>query len=485
MEKLQMSATQNSNFINGEWSNNGQAFDSINPSNINDCLGSFSAATSDDCNLAIQSAKNAFQKWSLSSLEERKKILDFIGSELIAKSPELGEIIAKEEGKPLAEGIGEVYRSGQFFQYFGAEVLRQMGEITSSVRANINVEVTREPLGVIGVITPWNFPIAVAAWKIAPALAYGNCVVLKPSEIVPASAVAFAKIMEKSGLPKGVFNCIQGPGALAGQALSQSKDIDAISFTGSVKTGNAIAQDAIKNMTRVQLEMGSKNALVVLNDADMDTAIQCAINGAFFGTGQKCTASSRLIVEAGIHDQFIEKMIMATKALKVGDALDKSTQIGPVVDARQFNQNKTYIDAAITAGAKMVAGDESMQLANDGFYMRPTLFIDTNNQMKINRDEVFGPIACVIKVKDYAEALEVSNDSDFGLTSGIITQSLRDASHFKRHSSSGCVMVNLPTAGTDYHVPFGGRKASSYGPREQGTYAKEFYSIVKTTYLSS
>ncbi len=480
-----MSASQNSNFIDGEWSSHGQIFDSINPSNTSDCLGSFSAATIDDCELAIQSAKNAFQKWSFSSLEERKKILDYIGNELINKSPELGEIIAREEGKPLAEGIGEVYRSGQFFQYFGAEVLRQMGELSASVRQNINVEVTREPLGVIGVITPWNFPIAVAAWKIAPALAYGNCVILKPSEIVPASAVAFAEIMEKSGLPKGVFNCIQGPGTLAGQALSQSKDVDAISFTGSVKTGNAIAQDAIKNMTRVQLEMGSKNALVVLNDADMDTAIQCAINGAFFGTGQKCTASSRLIVEAGIYDQFVEKMITATKALKVGDALDQSTQIGPVVDARQFNQNKTYIDAAITAGAKMVAGDESMQLTNDGFYMRPTLFIDTNNQMKINRDEVFGPIACVIKVKDYAEALEVSNDSDFGLTSGIITQSLRDASHFKRHSASGCVMVNLPTAGTDYHVPFGGRKASSYGPREQGTYAKEFYSIVKTTYLSS
>ena len=485
MEILQMSTIQNSNFIDGEWSSNGEAFDSINPSDTTDCLGSFNAATSNDCKLAIQSAKNAFQNWSFSSLEERKKILDYIGNELINKSPELGEIIAREEGKPLAEGIGEVYRSGQFFQYFGAEVLRQMGELSASVRPNINVEVTREPLGVIGVITPWNFPIAVAAWKIAPALAYGNCVILKPSEIVPASAVAFAEIMEKSGLPKGVFNCIQGPGTLAGQALSQSKNVDAISFTGSVKTGNVIARDAIKNMTRIQLEMGSKNALVILNDADMDTAIQCAINGAFFGTGQKCTASSRLIVEADIHDQFIEKMITATKQLKVGNALDESTQIGPAVDARQFSQNKAYIDAAITAGAKMVAGDESMQLTNDGFYMRPTLFINTNNQMKINRDEVFGPIACVIKVKDYTEALEVSNDSDFGLTSGIITQSLKNATHFKRHSASGCVMVNLPTAGTDYHVPFGGRKASSYGPREQGTYAKEFYSIVKTTYLSS
>ena len=474
-----------SNLINGQWLNNGQSFTSINPSDITDCIGTFNAASKEDSLLAIKSARNAFGEWSASSLEERKKILDCIGDELINRSAEIGELIAREEGKPLAEGIGEVYRSGQFFQYFGAEVLRQMGELATSTRPNVNVEVTREPLGVIGVITPWNFPTAVAAWKIAPALAFGNCVVLKPSEIVPASAVAFADILHRSGLPKGVFNCIQGPGSIAGETLTESKDIDAISFTGSVKTGNLIAQRAIKNMTRIQLEMGSKNALVILNDADIDIAVQCAINGAFFGTGQKCTASSRLIVEADIHDEFVEKMITATKALVVGNALDKTTQIGPVVDSRQFEQNKKYIESAQITGAKMMAGDESITVSHDGFYMRPTLFTETNNQMEINREEVFGPIACVIKVNSYEEALAVSNDSDFGLSSGIITQSLKQANHFKRHSESGCVMVNLPTAGTDYHVPFGGRKSSSYGPREQGSYAKEFYTVVKTTYISS
>jgi aldehyde dehydrogenase (NAD+) len=474
-----------SNLINGQWLNNGQSFTSINPSDTTDCIGTFNAASKEDSLLAIKSARNAFDEWSASSLEERKKILDCIGDELINRSAEIGELIAREEGKPLAEGVGEVYRSGQFFQYFGAEVLRQMGELAISTRPNVNVEVTREPLGVIGVITPWNFPTAVAAWKIAPALAFGNCVVLKPSEIVPASAVSFADILHRSGLPKGVFNCIQGPGSIAGETLTESKDIDAISFTGSVKTGNLIAQRAIKNMTRIQLEMGSKNALVILNDADIDIAVQCAINGAFFGTGQKCTASSRLIVEADIHDEFVEKMITATKALVVGNALDKTTQIGPVVDSRQFEQNKKYIESAQITGAKMMAGDESITVSHDGFYMRPTLFTETNNQMEINREEVFGPIACVIKVNSYEEALTVSNDSDFGLSSGIITQSLKQASHFKRHSESGCVMVNLPTAGTDYHVPFGGRKASSYGPREPGSYAKEFYTVVKTTYISS
>lgn len=474
-----------SNLINGQWLKHGQSFTSINPSDTTDCIGIYNAASKEDCLLAIKSARDAFDKWSNSSLEERKKILDGIGNELIDRSAEIGELIAREEGKPIAEGIGEVYRSGQFFQYFGAEVLRQMGELATSTRPNVNVEVTREPLGVIGVITPWNFPIAVAAWKIAPALAFGNCVVLKPSEIVPASAIAFADIVHRSGLPKGVFNCVQGPGSIAGETLTESKDIDAISFTGSVKTGNLIAQKAIKNMTRIQLEMGSKNALVILNDADIDTAVNCAINGAFFGTGQKCTASSRLIVEAGIHDEFVERMITATKALTVGDALEKTTQIGPVVDLRQFEQNTKYIKSAQKDGAKMVTGDETLKVNNDGFYMRPTLFTETNNQMEINREEVFGPIACVIKVNNYEEALTISNDSDFGLSSGIITQSLKRATHFKRHSASGCVMVNLPTAGTDYHVPFGGRKASSYGPREQGTYAKEFYTIVKTTYVSS
>ncbi len=479
-----MNAIPKSNLINGKWIDNGPSFTSINPSDTSDCLGTFYAATKEDCNLAIKSANIAFIEWSQSELEERKEILDCIGQELIERSNELGELIAREEGKPLAEGIGEVYRSGQFFQYFGAEVLRQMGEITPSVRPNVNVEVTREPLGVIGVITPWNFPIAVAAWKIAPALAFGNSVVLKPSEIVPASAYAFADIVHRSGLPKGAFNCIQGPGNIAGEILAKSKDIDAISFTGSVKTGTSVAHHAIKNMTRIQLEMGSKNALVVLNDADIDTAIQCAINGAFFGTGQKCTASSRLIVEQGIHDEFVTKMITATKALVVGNALDKTTQIGPVVDARQFNQNKDYIESAITEGATMVAGDETINTDN-GFYMRPTLFTDTSNHMKINCEEVFGPIACVIKVSDYEEALSVSNDSKFGLSSGIVTQSLKHANHFKRYSASGCVMVNLPTAGTDYHVPFGGRKSSSYGPREQGQYAKEFFTVVKTSYISS
>jgi aldehyde dehydrogenase (NAD+) len=378
--------------------------------------------------------------------------------------------------------VGEVGRSGQFFQYYGAEALRLMGENTASVRPGVDVEVHREPLGVVGIVTPWNFPMAVAAWKVAPALCYGNAVVLKPAELVPGSAWLLAEIISRSGLPAGVFNLVMGSGREVGETLCTSADIQAVTFTGSVDVGRHIARNAIENMARIQLEMGSKNALVVLNDADLETAVQCAVAGAYFGTGQKCTASSRIIVESGIHDEFVAAMTDAMNNLVVGNSMTPGVHIGAVVDERQLNQNLKYMEIAKQEGAQLVQGGERLTLDTEGYFMSPALFINTTNQMQINREEVFGPIACVIKVESYEAALEASNDSDFGLTSGIITTSLKYAGHFKRHSKSGCVMVNLPTAGTDYHVPFGGRKASSYGPREQGQYARDFYTIIKTNY---
>lgn len=477
-----MSQTMFQNYINGQWVGSSAVIENINPSDTSDVVGRYAKASSEDCLAAIAAANTAFDDWSQSGLEQRKQVLDFIGAELIARSGEIGEILAREEGKTRAEGVGEVYRSGQFFQYYGAEALRLMGENTQSVRPGVDVEVHREALGVIGIVTPWNFPMAVAAWKVAPALAYGNAVVLKPAELVPASAWILADIISRSGLPDGVFNLVMGSGREVGETLCTSADIQAVTFTGSVTVGRHIARNAIDNMARVQLEMGSKNALVVLDDADIDVAVSCAIAGGYFGSGQKCTASSRIVVQAGIHDEFVEKMTAAVSGLVVGHALGEGSQIGPVVDARQLEQNLEYMQIALDEGAQLVVGGERLQLDTEGFFMSPALFINTNNQMRINREEVFGPIACVIKVDSYEEALEVSNDSDFGLTSGIITNSLQYAGHFKRHSKSGCVMVNLPTAGTDYHVPFGGRKNSSYGAREQGQYAREFYTIIKTNY---
>ncbi len=473
------------NFVDGRWLDEGEVFESFNPSDTNDCVARCRKANLAHLETAIDAARRALPIWSETGLEARKTALDFIGAELIQRSPEIGELLSREEGKPLVEGIGETYRAGQFFQYYAAEVLRQIGDLAPSVRPGIDVEVTREPVGVVGVITPWNFPIAVAAWKIAPALAFGNTVVLKPAELVSASAWILADIISRSGLPDGVFNLVMGAGSVLGEAMSLSAKIDALSFTGSVGTGRRIARNATENMTRVQLEMGSKNALVVLNDGNLDNAVACAINGAFFGTGQKCTASSRLIVEAGIHDAFVEKMIAATEKLKVGNALHEGVQIGPVVDERQLKKNLEYIELGREEGCELATGGQRLEMDTPGYFMQPAVFVKSENHMRVNREEMFGPISCIIKAADYDQALEISNDSDFGLTSGIITSSLSKASHFKKHSQSGCVMINLPTAGTDYHVPFGGRKSSSYGPREQGQYAKEFYTIVKTAYVSA
>lgn len=478
-----MSSTVFRNYIQGEWVCGPTDVVNISPADSRDVIGHFTQADAAQVERAISSAIAAQPAWQQSGLEQRHQILQAIGDELIARKAELGEQLAREEGKTLAEGIGEVHRSGQFFHYYAAEVLRQMGETAASVRAGVDIETYREPVGVVAVITPWNFPMATAAWKIAPALAFGNAVVFKPANAVPASAWSLTEIISRQGLPAGTFNLVMGSGGTVGDALIHSPRINALSFTGSVETGRKVAAATAANFVRCQLEMGSKNALVVLDDADLEQAVDCAVNGAFFGTGQKCTASSRLIVTAGIHDRFVAAMIERMGQLKVGHPLDEGVQIGAVIDGGQLEQNLRYIELAKAEGARLACGGERILEEREGFYMRPALFVDTRNDMRINRDEVFGPIACVIKVADFDEALATVNDTDYGLTAGIMTQSLKHAREFKRRARTGCVMVNLPTAGTDYHVPFGGRKNSSFGPREQGQYAREFYTQVKTCYI--
>ena len=336
----------------------------------------------------------------------------------------------------------------------------------------------------VGLITPWNFPIAIPAWKIAPALAYGNTVVFKPADLVPGCAWALSEILVKAGIPKGVFNLVMGRGSVVGEALVNDPDVAGISFTGSVSTGRAIAGKAVGRMAKMQLEMGGKNPLIVLDDADLPTAVNCAVQGAYFSTGQRCTASSRLIVAAGIHDRFVAAMTEKLKALKVDDALAAGTDIGPVVDPSQLEQDQRYIEIGKGEGAALAWGGERLKRGSDGYYLSPALFTNATNAMRIAREEIFGPVACVIRAKDYDEALAFANDTEFGLCAGIVTTSLKHASHFKRNAQAGMVMVNLPTAGVDYHVPFGGRKGSSYGPREQGRYAAEFFTSVKTAYIA-
>ena len=471
------------NLIAGDWIGVGSEIENRNPSDLSDLIGRYAQADEAQLDRALESAKAAQLLFARFGLERRYNALLAIGQELMARSEELGQLLSREEGKPLAEGRGEVYRSGQFFTYFAAETLRQMGETADSVRDGIEIDIRREPVGVVAVISPWNFPMATAAWKIAPALAFGNAVVWKPANLVPASAVALAEIISRQDLPKGLFNLVMGSGSEIGQKLVESPLVNAVSFTGSVEVGKGIAASCIGNLTHIQLEMGSKNALAILDDADLDTAVACALSGAFGGTGQKCTASSRLVVQASLHDAFVERLVAGAKALVVDHALKPGTQMGPVVSAGQLAQNLDNMRLAQAEGGEILCGGERLDRAASGYYMSPAVVVGTRNEWRVNREELFAPIASVIKVDSYDEALAVVNDTRFGLVSGVITRDLARASHFRRHARTGCVMVNLPTAGTDYHVPFGGRGDSSYGPREQGQYARDFYTVVKTAYI--
>ncbi|MFO1209033.1 MAG: aldehyde dehydrogenase family protein [Amaricoccus sp.] len=471
------------NLIDGAWVE-GEAAPNVNPANTQEVVGRYARGTAGDAERAIAAAKAAFPAWSRSGPLQRHDILKKTADEIVARKDELGKLLSREEGKTLAEGVGETIRAAQIFDFFAGECLRLSGEILPSVRPGVGVEITREPVGPVGIITPWNFPIAIPAWKIAPALAWGNTVVIKPADLVPGCTWAIVDILHRNGLPRGVLNLVMGRGSTVGQAILDSRDIRAISFTGSVGTGRRVAEASIKVMRKFQLEMGGKNPMVVLDDADLEVAVEACLNGAFYSTGQRCTASSRLIVTDGIHDRFVKRLTERMTALKVGDPLDPSVNIGPVVDQGQLDQDESYIRIGKDEGAELVGG-ERVKGAKDGFFLAPALFVGATNAMRISREEIFGPVAGVIRVKDYDEALAVANDTEFGLSAGICTTSLKYATHFKRNAEAGMVMVNLPTAGVDFHVPFGGAKGSSFGPREQGRYAQEFYTTVKTAYTAA
>lgn len=469
------------NYIDGQWISGPDVLPNISPSDTSDVVGLFASADAGQVQAAIESARKAFPGWAATTPQKRADILDAVGSAILSKVKYLGALLAREEGKVLSEAMGEVTRAGHIFKWCAGESLRLTGEVVASIRPGVGVEITREPLGVIGLITPWNFPIAIPAWKMAPALAFGNTVVIKPSEAAPACTHAIVALLEEAGLPPGVVNLVMGTGPVVGGAMVESPLVDAISFTGSVGTGRAIGIRCTELGKKFQLEMGGKNPTVVLDDADLSIAVEACVNSAFFSTGQRCTASSRLIVTNGIHDAFVDAVKARLKTIRVGHALDPATHIGPVVDERQLNKDMEYIQIGVKEGAQLFGG-ERLTRSTHGFFLEPALFSETSPDMRINREEIFGPVASVIRAKDYEEALALANATEFGLSAGICTQSLKYATHFKRAAQAGMVMVNLPTAGVDYHVPFGGRKASSLGSREQGSYSREFYTTVKTSY---
>jgi len=455
--------------------------DSLNPSNTEDIVARFPDGGAEEVNDAVAAARGAFAGWSNGSPEVRADLLDKIGTMILERRETLGRLLAREEGKTLPEAIGETARAGRIFKYFSGEALRRHGYNMESTRPGVEVETYREAVGVYGLIAPWNFPIAIPAWKTAPALAFGNTVVLKSASQTPATAAALAAIIEEAGAPPGVFNLVLG-GPKVGDALVKHPDVNAISFTGSQGRGRQRAQAAVARQARVQLEMGGKNPLLVLDDAEFDRAVQIALDGGYFSTGQRCTASSRVIVTEGIHDRFIEALAARAKALKVGDALDSASQVGPVVSADQLEKNLSYVKIAVDEGGQLIAGGDRLKLAKNGYYMSPALIAATGPSSRINNEEVFGPVVSVVKVKNYEEGLVLANAGNFGLSAGIVTTSLKYARHFQRHVRAGMVMVNLPTAGVDYHVPFGGSRSSSYGAREQGFAAVEFYTQIKTAY---
>ncbi|MET1414304.1 aldehyde dehydrogenase family protein [Roseibium sp. HPY-6] len=469
--------------INGEWVTSASAAENRNPSDTSDVIDLYAHAGVPETQAAIEAAVAAAPGWAETTPQERFVILNRTADELTARKQEIGTLLSREEGKTLREGILETDRAANIFRFFAGECVRQTGDLIRSVRPGIDVEVTREPLGVVGIITPWNFPIAIPSWKIAPALCHGNAVVFKPAELVPGCAWVLADILKRAGLPDGVLNLVTGKGSVVGQTMLDAPQINGITFTGSQGVGHRVAEACLKHLRKVQLEMGGKNPLVVLDDADLDQAVEVAVDGAYFATGQRCTASSRLIVTEGIFSRFVERLVDRCKTLRVGHALAEGTDVGPVASADQLQTDLKYIDIGRSQGGNLRCGGELLRRETEGYFLQPALFTDTTNDMRINTEEVFGPVAAVIRVKDYEEALWTANETDFGLCSGICTTSLKHAAHFRKNSKAGMVMVNLPTAGVDYHVPFGGTKGSSYGPREQGSYAREFFSTVKTGYV--
>lgn len=477
--------TRFDNLIAGE--NVGEGYrDNRNPSDHSDVIGEYASATAADAEAAIDAAVASRAAWKRVAAGERMRLLNVIGDTILARSTQLGETLSREEGKPLREGIAEAMRAGNTFKYFAGQVLQPTGTLFASHRPDTSIQVSHGPVGAIGIITPWNFPLAVPAWKIAPALAYGNTVVFKPADLVPASAWSLAQIIREAGVPAGVFNLVMGRGSVVGDAMANSPRLDAISFTGSTAVGTGLAQASMANGNkRVQVEMGGKNSIIVLDDADLDTAIASIVDSAFGSTGQRCTATSRIIVTPGIHDRLVDGIRQRMLELKVGNALDPDTDIGPVASESQLAQDLDYIRIGVAEGAELVEGGSLVERSTRGNYLQPTLFAGGTSGMRLNQEEIFGPVACVIPAVDLDEAIAIANDSRYGLSSGIVTGSQSAITRFTEDIEAGLVSVNASPAISELHVPFGGVKESGFGPREQGGYAREFYTSVATRCITS
>jgi aldehyde dehydrogenase (NAD+) len=480
-----MSTPTFANYINGEWVESGQTFENRNPANTGDLIALFSKGTAQDIASAADAAATALPAWSATAGPARGNILYKAADLLDRRFDSIAAEMTREEGKTLPEAKGEVRRSINIFRYFAGEGSRMPGAIVPSERDRVHMFAIRKPIGVVGLVTPWNFPSAIPAWKLAPALICGNTVVLKPASAAPLSGWRIVEALHEAGIPRGVVNFVAGPGSELGKALVAAQPLKGVSFTGSCEIGHWLHGEASKRRLRIQLEMGGKNPTIVLADADFNAAVENVANAAFFSTGQKCTATSRAIVEDAIYDKFLAALIERTKKLKVGDGMQPGVEIGPLVDQAQLDTVLKYIEIGKKeAGAPKVGGNRLTGGGLEkGYFVEPTIFADVDERMTIAQEEIFGPVLAVMRAKNFDDAMRIANNIPFGLSSSIQTANLSRVFEFVHRAEAGLLTVNLPSAGVEYQLPFGGTKDSSFGPKEQGPAAMEFYTDYKTVYL--
>ena len=479
--------TTHRNFIGGQWveSVSGRTYPIYNPAHKGQALGEFQTSTPEDALKAVAAARDALEGWANTPAPARAQVL-FRALEIMGRrSDELARTITEEEGKPLPDAQGEIRRAMNIIEYAAGEGRRMFGYTTPSELPSTVAYTVRRPLGVVAIITPWNFPIAIPAWKMAPALICGNTLIFKPASITPLSAVKLTEVFEEAGLPPGVLNLITGPGGSVGNALVESPDVNAISFTGSTDIGTGIYAEGAKRLKKIQCEMGGKNAVILLADADLDKALGGIVQGAFGSTGQRCTATSRVIVEEDVYDTFMEQLVERTSRLKVGDGLAPDTDVSPLSSQSQLDTVLEYIGIGAEEGAHLAFGGHAVTGGefDEGYYVEPTIFTDCTPDMRIAQEEIFGPVLTVFKARDLEEAVEISNSVKFGLSSSVYTRDLPRAYRYINTVDAGMVHVNAPTLGGEVHLPFGGLKSSGVGQREQGVEAVDFFSEVITVYI--
>jgi len=475
------------NFIDGQWveSISSRTINNVNPANTDDVLGVVRQATRDEARAAVDAAQAAFRDWKTTAAPTRGRIVNLAARLMEDHKEELAQLLTREEGKTIAESRGELQRSINVAEFCAGESRRMNGETIQSELPSNFAYTIKQPLGVVACITPWNFPVAIPIWKIAPALVAGNTVVFKPASLTPATAVRIVEIFEEAGIPKGVLNLVLGSGSDVGDEILNHPAVKAISFTGSTETGIRLYEQVSRRGARVQCEMGGKNPVVVLEDADLELAVESTAQGAFGSSGQRCTATSRVIILDQVADEFVARLATRAKSMRIGSGADPTTEMGPSVDEGQFNTVLKYIDIAREDGAELVCGGAraSGDGLDKGYFVQPTLFDHVTPEMRIAREEVFGPVLSVLRVKDFDEAIQTANDSDFGLSSSIFSNDAVRIFRFVDEIETGMTHINSPTTGGEAHIPFGGIKATGIGDREQGSTALDFYTELKVVYV--